>query len=163
DREGAPRAATVRVHRPPRRRRRGGVQHLRRARPRGRARARPPPRAEAREGAAARSRRRGARLHGAARGRGAAREIPARRRLLRRLDRVPGLRRLRFVTSFPTLLTHDLMQAVHDCETVVSYVHLPVQSGSNACLKRMARGYTADSYLRLVERLRAVAPKVELA
>jgi tRNA-2-methylthio-N6-dimethylallyladenosine synthase len=84
-------------------------------------------------------------------------------RLLRRLDRVPGLRRLRFVTSFPTLLTHDLMQAVHDCETVVSYLHLPVQSGSNACLKRMARGYTADAYLRLVERLRAVAPKVELA
>jgi tRNA-2-methylthio-N6-dimethylallyladenosine synthase len=84
-------------------------------------------------------------------------------RLLRRLDRVAGLRRLRFVTSFPTLLTPDLMQALRDCESVVSYLHLPVQSGANSCLKRMARGYTAESYLRLADRLREVAPKVELA
>lgn len=84
-------------------------------------------------------------------------------RLLRRLDRIEGLRRLRFVTSFPTLLTHDLMQAIRDCESVVSYLHLPVQSGSDTCLRRMARGYTADSYLRLADRLREVAPKVELA
>jgi tRNA-2-methylthio-N6-dimethylallyladenosine synthase len=84
-------------------------------------------------------------------------------RLLRRLDRVPGLRRLRFITSFPTLLTPDLMQAMQDCETVVSYLHLPVQSGADPCLKRMARGYTAGAYLRLVDRLRAVVPKVELA
>jgi tRNA-2-methylthio-N6-dimethylallyladenosine synthase len=84
-------------------------------------------------------------------------------RLLRRLDRVPGLARLRFVTSFPTLLTADLMQAIEDCESVVSYLHLPVQSGANSCLKRMARGYTAESYHRLVDRLREVSPKVELA
>jgi len=84
-------------------------------------------------------------------------------KLLRRLDRVDGLRRLRFITSFPTLLTPDLMQAVADCETVVPYLHLPVQSGADSCLRRMARGYTAQAYLRLVDRLRAVAPKVELA
>lgn len=84
-------------------------------------------------------------------------------RLLRRLDRVPGLRRLRFVTSFPTLLTPDLMEAMNDCASVVSYLHLPVQSGANSCLKRMARGYTADAYLRLADRLRTVVPKVELA
>ncbi len=84
-------------------------------------------------------------------------------RLLRRLDRIDGLLRLRFVTSFPTLLTPDLMQSLQDCEKVVSYLHLPVQSGSNSCLKRMARGYTAESYLRLSDRLRAVAPKIELA
>jgi tRNA-2-methylthio-N6-dimethylallyladenosine synthase len=84
-------------------------------------------------------------------------------RLLRRLDRVEGLRRLRFITSFPTLVTPELMQALADCGSVVSYFHLPVQSGSNACLKRMARGYTAEAYLRLVERLRSVVPRVELA
>jgi tRNA-2-methylthio-N6-dimethylallyladenosine synthase len=84
-------------------------------------------------------------------------------RLLRRLDRVPGLRRLRFITSFPTLVTPELMQTLADCESVVSYFHLPVQSGSNACLKRMARGYTAEAYLRLVARLRSVVPRVELA
>lgn len=84
-------------------------------------------------------------------------------RLLRRLDRVQGLQRLRFITSFPTLLTADLMQAMRDCESVVSYLHLPVQSGSNSCLKRMARGYTADAYLRLVDRLRATVPEVALA
>lgn len=84
-------------------------------------------------------------------------------RLLRRLDRIPGLRRLRFVTSFPTLLTPDLMQAMRDCGSVASYLHLPVQSGSNSCLKRMARGYTADAYLRLVDRLRDVVPGVEIA
>ena len=55
------------------------------------------------------------------------------------------------------------MQAMRDCESVVSYLHLPVQSGANSCLKRMARGYTADSYLRLVDRVRTVVPKVELA
>lgn len=84
-------------------------------------------------------------------------------RLLRRLDRIPGLRRLKFVTSFPTLLSADLMHAMEDCESVASYLHLPVQSGSNACLKRMARGYTADAYLRLVERLRRTVARVELA
>lgn len=84
-------------------------------------------------------------------------------RLLRRLDRIEGLRRLRFITSFPTLVTPELMQAIADCGSVVSYFHLPVQSGSNSCLKRMARGYTAEAYLRLVERLRSVVPRVELA
>ena len=84
-------------------------------------------------------------------------------RLLRRLDQIDGLRRLRFITSFPTLMTPDLMQALRDCESVVSYLHLPVQSGSNTCLKRMARGYSADTYRRLVERLRATVPDVELA
>lgn len=84
-------------------------------------------------------------------------------RLLRRLDRVPGLRRLRFITSFPTLVTPELMQALADCESVVSYLHLPVQSGADSCLKRMARGYTAAAYVRLVDRLRSVVPRVELA
>jgi len=84
-------------------------------------------------------------------------------RLLRRLDRVEGLKRLRFITSFPTLLTPDLMQAMRDCDTVVSYLHLPVQSGSNTCLRRMARGYSADAYRKLVDRLRDTVPGVELA
>jgi len=84
-------------------------------------------------------------------------------RLLRRLDRVEGLLRLRFITSFPTLLTPDLMQAMRDGPRVASYLHLPVQSGANACLRRMARGYTADSYLRLVDRLREVVPGIEIA
>jgi tRNA-2-methylthio-N6-dimethylallyladenosine synthase len=60
-------------------------------------------------------------------------------------------------------VTPELMQTLADCESVVSYFHLPVQSGSNSCLKRMARGYTAEAYLRLVERLRTIVPRVELA
>ena len=84
-------------------------------------------------------------------------------RLLRRLDRIEGLRRLRFITSFPTLMTSDLMQAMRDSRTLVPYLHLPVQSGSNDCLRRMARGYTADSYRRLVDKLRRTVPGVELA
>ena len=84
-------------------------------------------------------------------------------RLLRRLDPIRGLKRLRFVTSFPTLLTPDLMQAMRDCASVVSYLHLPVQSGSNSCLKRMARGYSADAYVRIADRVREVVPNVELA
>jgi tRNA-2-methylthio-N6-dimethylallyladenosine synthase len=84
-------------------------------------------------------------------------------RLLRRLDRIEGLRRLRFVTSFPSFVTQDLMEAMRHCATVVSYLHLPVQSGSNACLRRMARGYTAEDYLRRVEALRATVPGVEIA
>lgn len=83
--------------------------------------------------------------------------------LLRRLHEVPGLRRLRFVTSHPRDMTEELLRTVAELPRVCPYLHLPAQSGSDAVLRRMARGYSRDQYLRLVERARRLIPEVTLA
>lgn len=80
--------------------------------------------------------------------------------LLRRLDRLPGLSRLRFTTSHPKDLTEDLIQCFAELEHLCGHIHLPFQSGSNRVLQRMNRKYTREAYLDLVERLRAVRPDI---
>ena len=81
--------------------------------------------------------------------------------LLRQLNDVAGLKRLRFMSSHPKDLTEDVMQAIAECNHVCHHVHLPVQSGSDAVLKRMNRKYTRASYLTIIERLRALVPDIE--
>jgi len=83
--------------------------------------------------------------------------------LLRRLHDAPGLRRLRFVTSHPRDMTEELLQTMADLPRVAPYLHLPAQSGSDAVLRRMRRGYTRTHYLHLVERARQLIPGVTLA
>ncbi|MEW6744143.1 MAG: tRNA (N6-isopentenyl adenosine(37)-C2)-methylthiotransferase MiaB [Planctomycetota bacterium] len=83
--------------------------------------------------------------------------------LLRRLDRIPQLKRLRFITSFPTYMSDDLVEAMAECTSVSRYLHLPVQSGSNRVLRRMRRGYTVERYLEIVARLRERVAGIELA
>lgn len=83
--------------------------------------------------------------------------------LLRRLQRVPGLRRLRFVTSHPGDMTEELLRTVAELPPVCPYLHLPAQSGSDAVLGRMRRGYTRADYLRLAERARELIPELTLA
>lgn len=78
--------------------------------------------------------------------------------LLRRLDRVPGLRRLRFTSSHPVHHTDRVLTAFGECATLCEHMHLPVQSGSDGQLKRMWRGYTAARYLEIVARGRALVP-----
>ncbi|MDI9446055.1 MAG: tRNA (N6-isopentenyl adenosine(37)-C2)-methylthiotransferase MiaB [Planctomycetota bacterium] len=78
--------------------------------------------------------------------------------LLDRLDSVAGLRRIKFVTNFPRGVGDDLLQAVRDLHKVAPYLHVPAQSGSNAILKRMKRGYTVEEYRQLLERIRATVP-----
>lgn len=83
--------------------------------------------------------------------------------LLRRLQRVSGLRRLRFVTSHPRDMTEELLRTVAELPPVCPYLHLPAQSGSDAVLGRMRRGYTRADYLRLAERARELIPELTLA
>jgi len=82
--------------------------------------------------------------------------------LLRRLAPVPGLARLRFVTSHPHDITEDLLRAVADHANVMPYLHVPAQSGSDRTLAAMRRGYTRARYTGLVELARRIVPGVEL-
>ena len=76
---------------------------------------------------------------------------------------LPGLKRLRFVTSYPRDFTDRMIRAVARHEKISPYLHLPVQSGSNRVLRRMGRGYTVEEYLGLVDRLRAARKGLALS
>ncbi|MDG1739308.1 MAG: tRNA (N6-isopentenyl adenosine(37)-C2)-methylthiotransferase MiaB [Paracoccaceae bacterium] len=76
------------------------------------------------------------------------------------LNDVDGLERIRFTTSHPNDMTDDLIAAHGECEKLMPYLHLPVQSGSDKILKRMNRSHTAESYLRLIERFREARPDI---
>jgi tRNA-2-methylthio-N6-dimethylallyladenosine synthase len=76
------------------------------------------------------------------------------------LDKVDGLERIRFTTSHPNDMSDDLIEAHGSCSKLMPYLHLPVQSGSDRILKRMNRSHTAESYLRLIERIRSVRPDI---
>ena len=80
--------------------------------------------------------------------------------LLRALDGVPGLARVRFMTSHPQDLSDELVAAVAELGTVCEHVHLPAQSGSDRVLAAMNRGYTAAQFLERVAALRAAVPDV---
>lgn len=83
--------------------------------------------------------------------------------LLCRLNEIESLSRIRFVTSHPKDLTDDIVRAVADSDKVCEYLHLPLQAGSDNILKTMNRRYTADEYLRLIERVRAAMPGAALS
>lgn len=82
--------------------------------------------------------------------------------LLYRLDRIPGLARVRFMTSHPVDITLDLMQAIRDLPSICEFVHFPMQAGSNRILKKMHRIYTIETYLEKVALLRETVPNVSL-
>ncbi|WP_448873310.1 tRNA (N6-isopentenyl adenosine(37)-C2)-methylthiotransferase MiaB [Desulfobulbus propionicus] len=83
--------------------------------------------------------------------------------LLRRVAAVSGLKRLRFTSSHPKDLTDDLMRCFAELEVLCPHFHLPVQSGSNAVLKRMNRKYTVEQYLEKIAALRGYRPDIALA
>ena len=76
------------------------------------------------------------------------------------LNDIDGLERIRFTTSHPNDMQDDLIEAHRDCPKLMPYLHLPVQSGSDKILKRMNRSHTAESYLRIIERLRGARPDI---
>ncbi|MGC1496928.1 MAG: tRNA (N6-isopentenyl adenosine(37)-C2)-methylthiotransferase MiaB [Sulfitobacter sp.] len=80
--------------------------------------------------------------------------------LIRALDKIDGLERIRYTTSHPNDMGDDLIAAHGDVEKLMPYLHLPVQSGSDRILKRMNRSHTAESYLKLLDRIRAVRPDI---
>lgn len=78
--------------------------------------------------------------------------------LLERLNKIDGIRRIKFVTNYPRHMDDSLLQAVRDLEKVSPYLHVPAQSGSNAMLKRMKRSYTAEEYREMLERIWETVP-----
>jgi tRNA-2-methylthio-N6-dimethylallyladenosine synthase len=83
--------------------------------------------------------------------------------LLRRVHEVEGIRRIRFITSHPSFVRASLVEAMRDLPKVCKYLHIPVQSGSNAVLKAMRRGYSVERYLEICDTLRREVPGVEIA
>jgi tRNA-2-methylthio-N6-dimethylallyladenosine synthase len=83
--------------------------------------------------------------------------------LLRAIGGVKGLRRLRFTSPYPTDFTARVIEAMATTPAVCEHVHLPVQSGSNAVLKRMLRRYSRERYLEVVAELRRAIPGVTLS
>ena len=84
-------------------------------------------------------------------------------RLIRAMAEIDGLERIRFTTSHPNDMEDDLIAAHGDCEKLMPYLHLPVQAGSDRVLKAMNRKHTAESYIRLIERIRAARPDLALS
>jgi len=80
--------------------------------------------------------------------------------LIRRISRVPGIARLRFITSHPRDLGPDTIGLFSEIETLCPHLHLPIQSGSNRVLDVMGRGYTRKEYLEKIEALRRARPGI---
>jgi tRNA-2-methylthio-N6-dimethylallyladenosine synthase len=78
--------------------------------------------------------------------------------LLVALHEIDGLQRIKFVTNFPRDMSDDLLQAVRDLPRVSKYLHVPAQSGCDAMLKRMKRGYTVGEYREMMARIRETVP-----
>lgn len=82
--------------------------------------------------------------------------------LLRKVDQIEGLERIRFMTSHPKDLSEELILAMKECKKVCNHLHLPLQSGSSRILEKMNRRYTKEQYLDLVDRIRAAMPDIAL-
>ncbi len=83
--------------------------------------------------------------------------------LIWQLEKVDGLERIRFTTSHPNDMDDALIEAHGTCDKLMPYLHLPVQSGSDRILKAMNRKHTGESYIRLIERIRAARPDILLS
>ncbi|SNR88090.1 tRNA-i(6)A37 thiotransferase enzyme MiaB [Anaerovirgula multivorans] len=82
--------------------------------------------------------------------------------LLRELNEVEGIERIRFMTSHPKDLSQELIKAIAECQKVCEHIHLPFQAGSNHILKKMNRNYTKESYLDLVHQMKDTIPNIAL-
>ena len=76
---------------------------------------------------------------------------------------VPGIERLRFATSHPRYFTERLIRACAELPKVCEHFHIPFQSGDNEVLKRMARGYTHEKYLRIIDTIRQYMPDASIS
>ena len=83
--------------------------------------------------------------------------------LVRRLAKIPGLDRIRYTTSHPRDMDEALIAAHAEVDALMPYLHLPVQSGADRVLKAMNRAHTAESYLRLIERIRDARPDIAIS
>jgi len=82
--------------------------------------------------------------------------------LVRQIDQIKGLKRIRFTTSHPKDLSDELIDCFGESEKLCPHIHLPIQSGSDRILEKMNRGYSREDYLLKVNRLREVCPQIGL-
>ena len=82
--------------------------------------------------------------------------------LLQRIEKIDGLKRIRFMTSHPKDLSDELIEVMASSEKICKHLHLPVQSGSTRILKKMNRHYTKESYLELTEKIKKAVPDISL-
>ena len=80
--------------------------------------------------------------------------------LLRAVNEIDGLERIRFMTSHPKDISDEVIYAMRDCDKVCEFLHLPVQCGSTKLLKKMNRHYYKEDYLRIVEKAKAEVPNI---
>ena len=78
--------------------------------------------------------------------------------LLRALNKIDRIERIRFVSPHPKDFTDDVIEAIRDCDKVCKLIHLPLQSGSTKMLKEMNRKYTKEQYLNLVDKIKQIVP-----
>ncbi|SNS05748.1 tRNA-i(6)A37 thiotransferase enzyme MiaB [Sphingomonas laterariae] len=83
--------------------------------------------------------------------------------LIRVLDKLPGLERIRYTTSHPNDMRDDLINAHKDVGSLMPFLHLPVQAGSDRILKAMNRSHTVESYLRVIDRVREARPDIAIS
>ena len=83
--------------------------------------------------------------------------------LLRTINKIDGIERIRFISPHPKDFTDDVIEAIADCEKVCKLVHLPLQSGNTKVLKEMNRKYTKEQYLNLVEKMKNKIPNLTLS
>nr|WP_127015976.1 tRNA (N6-isopentenyl adenosine(37)-C2)-methylthiotransferase MiaB [Anoxybacter fermentans] len=82
--------------------------------------------------------------------------------LLKELDKIEGLKRIRYMTSHPRDFSDKLIETIRDSKKVCEHFHLPMQSGSSRILKKMNRGYTQESYLELIRKIREAVPEASI-
>ncbi len=82
--------------------------------------------------------------------------------LLQKIDKIEGIERIRYMTSHPRDITDKLIDTIANSHHICEHFHLPIQSGSNAILKKMNRGYTRESYLELVRKIRTKIPAASI-
>jgi len=83
--------------------------------------------------------------------------------LLRRIHKIEGIHRIRFLTSHPNWMTDELLDVVAELPKVCEHIEVPIQAGDNNVLQKMKRGYTVEEYLQLIYRIRQRLPEVSLA
>jgi len=82
--------------------------------------------------------------------------------LLRKVEKVNGLERIRFMTSHPKDVSEKLINTIRDSSKICEHLHLPAQSGSNRILEGMNRGYTREQYLELIDKIKREIPKISI-
>ena len=84
-------------------------------------------------------------------------------KLLRAVNDIEGIEKIRFISPHPKDFTQDVIEAIRDCKKISKLIHLPLQSGNTKVLKEMNRKYTKEQYLELVQKMKEMIPNVKFS